>query len=199
MTPSLEFWFDFASTYSFLSAMRIDALATAAGVALEYKPFILGPIFGAQGWDTSPFNIYEAKGRYMWRDMERVTQAAGLSFRRPTVFPRNSLLAARVALVCERESWSDAFVLAVYEANFVNDRDISDPAVIGEILNGLGADSEAVLDLAGTSATKERLRGRTNDAVNLGIFGAPSFIARGELFWGNDRLEDALRWATRLH
>ncbi|HEX4476360.1 MAG TPA: 2-hydroxychromene-2-carboxylate isomerase [Polyangiaceae bacterium] len=199
MTPSLEFWFDFASTYSFLSAMRIDALATAAGVALEYKPFILGPIFGAQGWQTSPFNIYEAKGRYMWRDMERVTQAAGLSFRRPSVFPRNSLLAARVALVCERESWSDAFVRAVYEANFVNDRDISDRAVVGEILTGLGADSEAVLDLAGTSATKERLRGRTNDAVNLGIFGAPSFVARGELFWGNDRLEDALRWATRLH
>jgi 2-hydroxychromene-2-carboxylate isomerase len=199
MTPSLEFWFDFASTYSFLSAMRIDALATAAGVALEYKPFILGPIFGAQGWQTSPFNIYEAKGRYMWRDMERMTQAAGLSFRRPSVFPRNSLLAARVALVCERESWSDAFVRAVYEANFVNDRDISDRAVVGEILTGLGADSEAVLDLAGTSATKERLRGRTNDAVNLGIFGAPSFVARGELFWGNDRLEDALRWATRLH
>ena len=75
--PALDFWFDFASTYSYLAAARIRPLAAAANVQVRFRPFLLGPIFKAQGWDTSPFNLYEAKGRYMWRDMERL--AAGLN------------------------------------------------------------------------------------------------------------------------
>jgi len=70
--PILDFWFDFASTYSYLAAARIRPLAAAAKVQVRFRPFLLGPIFKAQGWDTSPFNLYEAKGRYMWRDMERL-------------------------------------------------------------------------------------------------------------------------------
>ena len=95
--PTLEFWYEFASTYSYLSAMRIEALATAAGVAVEWKPFLLGPIFKAQGWDTSPFNLYPAKGRYMMRDLERLTAERGLRFARP-LFHR-TLVAARRPLV----------------------------------------------------------------------------------------------------
>jgi 2-hydroxychromene-2-carboxylate isomerase len=96
--PTLDFWFDFASTYSYPAAMRIAPLAAAAGVAVRYRPFLLGPIFKAQGWDTSPFNVYEAKGRHMWRDLERLCADLALPFRHPDPFPQNSLLAARVAL-----------------------------------------------------------------------------------------------------
>ena len=96
--PIVDFWFDFASSYSYPAAMRADALAAKSGVAIRYRPFLLGPIFKAQGWDTSPFNIYEAKGRYMWRDLERLCADLGIPFQRPSPFPQNSLLAARVAL-----------------------------------------------------------------------------------------------------
>ena len=78
MKPTLVFWYEFASTYSYLSAMRIEAEAERAGVAIEWRPFLLGPIFKAQGWTTSPFNIYPAKGRYMVRDIERLAAARGL-------------------------------------------------------------------------------------------------------------------------
>src|SRR2546421_97355 len=97
--PVLDFWFDFASTYSYLAAMRIGPLAQKAEVRVRFRPFLLGPIFKAQGWSTSPFNLYPSKGRHMWRDLERSCAELQLAFRRPDPFPQNSLLAARVALV----------------------------------------------------------------------------------------------------
>src|SRR5260370_21314598 len=95
--PVLDFWFDFASTYSYVAAMRIGPLAQQTGVRVRFRPFLLGPIFKAQGWDTSPFNLYPAKGRHMWRDLERQCAHFGIAFRQPELFPQNSLLAARVA------------------------------------------------------------------------------------------------------
>jgi 2-hydroxychromene-2-carboxylate isomerase len=89
-----EFWYEFASTYSYPAAMRVAELAGSRGVALAWRPFLLGPIFAAQGWRDSPFNIYPAKGRYMWRDMERICDGMGLPLKRPDPFPQNSLLAA---------------------------------------------------------------------------------------------------------
>ena len=99
-SPVLDFWFEFASTYSYPAAMRVEKLAGAAGVAVRWRPFLLGPIFKAQGWDNSPFNLYPDKGRYMWHDLERLTASMGLPFRRPDPFPQSSLLAARVAWAC---------------------------------------------------------------------------------------------------
>src|SRR5262245_24506012 len=80
MPGELEFWFEFASTYSYLAAERIEPLASKAGVRLAWRPFLLGPIFRAQGWNDSPFNVYPLKGRYMWRDMERLCDAYELPF-----------------------------------------------------------------------------------------------------------------------
>lgn len=194
---TLDFWFEFASTYSYLAAWRVEALAARAGVKVEWRPFLLGPIFRAQGWNDSPFNIYEAKGRYMRRDMERLCAQYGLAFRRPSVFPRNGLLAARVAAIAGNDAWVADFVRAVYQANFAEDRDISDRGVITKILGNIGQAPDAILAAAETLQNKERLKRQTEEAVRLGIFGAPSFVTRGELFWGNDRLEDALAWAVR--
>src|SRR5262245_19275486 len=97
--PELEFWYDFPSTYSYLSAMRIEAMAHAAGVKLAWRPFLLGPIFQAQGWSTSPFRLYASKGRYMRRDVERLAAERGLAFALPHHFPANSLAAARLAII----------------------------------------------------------------------------------------------------
>lgn len=93
----IQFWLEFASTYSYLSVMRIEHLVGDTGIPIEWKPFLLGPIFRSQGWNTSPVNIYHAKGRYKWRDIERLCNKYNIPFKKPTEFPRNGLLAARVA------------------------------------------------------------------------------------------------------
>ena len=191
---SIQFWFEFASTYSYPAAMRIEAAAAARGVRVEWKPFLLGPIFRSQGWNDSPFNLYPAKGRYMWRDLARLCDELELPLVRPSQFPRNGLLAARVACAFACEPWLPDFVRAVYHANFAADQDISTPAVIAECLASAGQAPGPLLEAAASEASKAKLRAQGDEAGRLGIFGAPSFVIAGELFWGNDRLETALAW-----
>jgi 2-hydroxychromene-2-carboxylate isomerase len=195
--PELEFWYEFASTYSYLSAMRIEALAAAAGVVVTWKPFLLGPIFKAQGWDTSPFNVYPAKGSYMVRDLQRLAASRGLTFVLPAAFPQNSLHAARLALVGSDEGWVAPFTRAIFEAEFAHGADISDVRLLDTILRRLRLDSEALLARSAQPDTKARLKRQTAVAQTSGIFGAPSFVCRGELFWGDDRLKQALAWAAQ--
>lgn len=196
--PTLDFWFEFASTYSYPAAMRISPLAEAAGVAVRWRPFMLGPIFKEQGWTTSPFNLFPAKGRNMWRDLERTCGTIGLPFVRPTTFPQNTLLAARVALVGLAEPWGEDYCRAIYRAEFAEGRTVEEIKTIAGVLTGLGLDAGAVLDRAQSNENRSQLRAHTDEAQRLGIFGSPSFVtADGELFWGNDRLEAALNWAKR--
>src|SRR5262245_47698938 len=197
-TPTVDFWFEFASTYSYPAAMRLAPLARAAGVNVRWRPFILGPIFKAQGWNTSPFNLYPAKGRNMWRDLERVCAALDLPFVRPELFPQNSLLAARVALIGLSEDWGEDYCRGVYRAEFGEGRIVEQDQTISDILQVLGQNPGTVLERAQSSEIKSALRAHTEEAQRLDIFGSPSFItADSELFWGNDRLETALNWAAR--
>ncbi len=195
-TPlDIEFWFEFGSTYSYLTASRIEAACQAAGVRIHWRPFLLGPIFKAQGWDDSPFNLSPEKGAYMWRDMERLCEGYGLAFARPSVFPRNGLLPARIACAHRDAPWLPAFARAVYAANFAHDRDIASPDVIGGILGALDQPGEALVEEAGGDPVKAMLREATEQARDMGIFGAPSFRVGDELFWGNDRMGDAIAHA----
>ena len=194
---TLDFFYDLASTYSYVAAMRIGPLADAAGVTVRWRPFLLGPIFKAQGYDTSPFNVHQAKGRNMVRDCERQCAELGLPFRLPSPFPAASLLAARVALVGLGAGWGEDFSRAVYRAEFSEGRRIDDAAVLAEIVASLGHDGAAALARTQSDEIKNALRAATAEAERLGIFGAPSFVTAGELFWGNDRLEQALAWAGR--
>lgn len=194
--PRIDFWYDFASTYSYLAAMRAEHLAQAAGVTLKWRPFLLGPIFKSHGMETSPFNLYPVKGRYSVRDLERLAERQGLpKFHLPVPFPANSLLAARAALALSDDA-RPAFSRAVYLAEFSEGRDIADRGTIGDLLAKLGHDADAVLAKTGNPAVKDRLRAETEEAGRQGIFGAPNFVTEdGEHFWGNDRFEQALDWA----
>jgi len=194
----VHFWFEFASTYSYPAAARIAAVGEAAGVEIEWEPFLLGPIFRELGWKDSPFNLQPEKGRYMWRDLERICEGYSLPFRRPSEFPRGSLLAARVACLGRGESWLPDFARAVYHAGFADDRDIADPQLIGDIIASLDLPADDVLARAEEESTKQVLKAQVERARELGVFGAPSFTIDDELFWGNDRLGDAIAWA-RLH
>ncbi len=191
----VDFWYEFASTYSYPAAMRIEALAAGREATVAWRPFLLGPLFAEQGWRDSPFNIYPTKGRYMWRDMERICDALGLPLRRPEPFPQNSLLAARVALALEGESRA-AFSRAVYRAEFAEGRPIDDRATLAAALSEIGLDPAAALGRAQEGAVKERLKAECARAKSLGLPGAPCLVAEdGEIFWGNDRLEQGLDWA----
>jgi 2-hydroxychromene-2-carboxylate isomerase len=196
--PVVDFWFEFASSYSYVAAMRIEAAAADRNVTIRWRPFLLGPIFVAQGWNSSPFNLYPAKGKYMWRDLARVCSELSVPFKKPADFPQNSLIAARLALIGAAEGWLVPFAKAVYAAEFGEGRDISRPESLNPIVAALGLDASALLTRARTDdAVKSRLKASTEEAQSLGIFGSPSFVTEdGELFWGNDRLEAALDWAS---
>ena len=191
---AFQFWFDFASTYSYPAAMRIESVALSHRVDVEWNAFLLGPVFKAQGWNDSPFNIYPVKGKYMWRDLERICDSLSIPFRRPSMFPRNGLLAARIATRFKSSSWIPDFVRAVYHANFADDLDIGDSAVVADCLVQIGLDANEILGSAKSVESKSLLRSQNDAAAQLNIFGAPSFVANGELFWGNDRLEQAFQW-----
>lgn len=192
----MDFWFEFGSTYSYPAAMRIEELASKQSVDVIWRPFLLGSIFQAQGWNDSPFNIYPVMGRYMWRDLERTCTRYKIPFHRPSQFPRNGLLAARVACRFSAEPWIGDFVRAIYHANFSEDLDISEPETVYSCISALGEDPSIVIKVAQSDESKSLLREQTEKAKELGIFGAPSFLVDHELFWGNDRLEEALSWAV---
>jgi 2-hydroxychromene-2-carboxylate isomerase len=196
----LTFWFEFASTYSYPAAHRIEALAAAAGVEAIWRPFLLGPLLNAQqGMTDSPFNVVPVKGNYMWRDMARVCGDLNLPLRHPTRFPRNGHLAARIVLADKTPGWAAAFTKAVYSANFADDLEISDQAVLTGLITGLGADPATLLAAASSDAVKAELKANTAEAAERGLFGSPSFTAQDhELFWGNDRLDAAIHWAANL-
>lgn len=194
---SFTFWCSLASTYTYLATARIDALAAAAGVEVAWQPFTLHPIFNALGWATSPFEIYADKGRYMWRDMEREAERLGIPFRRPSQFPREATPAAKIAIVGLERGWGARFIQRVMAASYADDRDIGRPEVIDEILHDLdrALDPRELRAAAATPA----LRRATERAMALHIFGAPTFMVGDEMFWGNDRLEQALAWASTDH
>jgi len=197
MAAPLQFWFDLASTCSYVAAPRIEQACATTSVPLVWKPFLLGPIFSQQlGISDSPFNANPVRGRYMWRDLERLCAKYGLSWRRPSVFPRNSVLAARVACVGATEGWGPQFVRATFRANFAEDRDIADPATLNGLLTELAVEPGPTLERAVSPEVRTQLRANTAEAMQIGIFGAPSFVVSGDLFFGQDRLEDAVERAA---
>jgi 2-hydroxychromene-2-carboxylate isomerase len=195
-SAEIEFWFDFASNYSYLSVMRIDDAARLSGVRVRWKPFLLGPIFRALGIETSPFVVQKVKGAYVWQDMVRQCGKYGIAWRQPSKFPRMSVLPARLALIGAEAPWIGGFCRAVMELNFAHDEDIDQPERLASILSGLDVPAAETLDRAGTEPVKALLRQQTDEARRKGIFGAPTFFVGTAMFWGNDRLDDALLLAA---
>jgi 2-hydroxychromene-2-carboxylate isomerase len=194
--PEIEFWFEFASNYSYLSMMRIEGEANRHGVRIAWRPFLLGPIFRALGMETSPFVLQKEKGAYVWQDMDRQCRKYGLRWTRPTKFPRLAVLPSRVALIGVEQPWMAAYCRRVMELNFALDEDINSPTQLSPILTDLGLSAADVLAQAQAEPMKALLRTQTEQARARGIFGAPTFFVGTEMFWGNDRLDDALQLAA---
>ena len=192
----VEFWFDFGSNYSYLSVMRIGQAAADRNVAVAWRPFLLGPIFKSYGWDNSPFVLQKEKGAYMWKDMSRQCRKYDIPWKKPCTFPRLGMLPLRIALLGADKPWVGEFCKEIMRLNFYEDRDINSLESVGAVLTRLDLPAGEIIESAQSGQIKQQLREQTEAARRKGIFGAPTFFVGSEMFWGNDRLDDALALAA---
>lgn len=195
MTRPIEFHFDFSSPYSYIASEQIEPLAARHGRTVDYKPVLLGAVFKTSG--GAPLTeLYGPKASYAVRDFERSARYAGVPYRKPSRFPIASLAAKRAVVWLQQHQPALAapFIHAIYRAFFVDDRDISDAAVVGDIARGLGIDPAELAAGVQRPEIKERLKAQVEHAIRAGIFGAPTIIVDGEVFWGNDRMPQIERW-----
>lgn len=183
--PVLEFFYDFTSPYSYLASTRVEDLARRAGASLRWRPFFLGGVFKATG-NRAPIEV-PAKGRGMFRDLERWSRRLGVPYRWPDLFPVPSILALRAALVADDEGSIVPFTHAVFRAVWAQGREIGTPEQLAPVLEAAGLDGVRLA--AAAPEKKEALRQQTQEAVDRGSFGAPTFFVGEELFVGNDRMD----------
>jgi 2-hydroxychromene-2-carboxylate isomerase len=195
---TLQFWIEYGSTYSYLSVARITQAAARHGVVVDWQPFYLLPIFVEQGMNLGPFLPYPNKLEYMWRDLGRRSERLGVPYARPSTYPVHSLLTARVAMVAASEGWCEAFTRKAFALHWTENRLIGSDDNLATAIADAGRDPAVVIARAQSPPIKDGLKAQTERAKALKIFSAPSFVVGDELFWGDDRLEDALEWA-RAH
>lgn len=192
----LEFWFEFASTYTYLTVARIRRRAEEAGVTVVWKPFMLMPLMFEQGMNLGPFLPYPKKLDYMWRDVERRAIEHGLPYARPSKYPPDEILtSARLALIGAEEGWCDSFAEEAFRLHWSQSILIGTEENLQRSLTAAGQDVATMLGRTKTPEVKEGLKAQTEEARQKGLFGSPSFFVDGELFWGDDRLEQAIAWA----
>jgi 2-hydroxychromene-2-carboxylate isomerase len=187
MARILEYFFDYASPYSYLASEQVEALAQRTAAELRWRPFLLGAIYKATG-NAPPINI-PSKGVYLAKDLVDWTRYLGLpDFRMPDSFPINSLKANRLGLVAAEHGKLPAFSHGVFRAAFVQGRDLNDAQVLAELAQAVGLEPAQALARAETQEIKDALRRNTEEAVARGAFGAPTFYVGDEMFFGNDRM-----------
>jgi len=192
MTKTIDYWYEFSSPFSYLTAMRIEALVKENGVEAIWQPFLLGGIYRMLDVPIPPMQLFPMKEDYMWMDAARQAKRHGIPFRKPDNFPQVAVLPARVAQIGFQDGWGEDFSKRVYQAIFAHNQVISEVEVISKILTDMGYDPEAVLARATAPENKKLLMEQTQKAFDKGIFGVPTFYIGDEMIWGNDRLEQAL-------
>lgn len=184
---TIEFFYDITCPYAYLASTQIDVVASKARAQVEYKPFLLGGLFRDIGQPTSLMNsVGPAKAHLGSLDLRRWASFWNVPLNFPANHPLRSVLALRAAL-CSGDLRRATF--ALYRAYWVTGRDISHPSELQEILTEAGFDGEKLLREASGDAAKQELRARTTEAVSRGVFGAPAFFLDGEMYWGQDRLD----------
>lgn len=193
---TIQFWFSIGSTYTYLSVARLEAVEGRERTKFEWRPFNVRDIMVEQ--KNVPFRNKPVKTAYMWRDIERRAAAYGLTLKWPVPYPLAELeFANRVALVGAKEGWCAAYTRATYRRWFVDGLEAGSEPNLSLSLAEIGQEPGRVVDLARSSEIGTALERGTNEAKGLGIFGSPTFVVGNEVFWGDDRLDDALAWSRR--
>lgn len=197
----VSFFFDFSSPFAYLASTQIESVAARAGAMVRYRPFLLGALFKALGGPDVPlFSMPPVKQRHARDDMFRWADFHGVPLKFPTRFPMNTVKALRMILQLP-EPQRAPLMHAIFAAYWADDRDINDDAVLVELATSVGLDGAALVTGTKDDAVKAQLKSATDEAVKLGLFGAPTFMVGDLLFWGQDRLafvEKALQgWRPR--
>lgn len=191
----IEFFFDIASPYSYLASTQIDALEEDTGLPVRWRPFLLGGVMKATG-NEPPARVDE-KARYMLSDLNRWADRYGIPFELPSDFPINSLTTQRALVAVDEMDAGEVpeFADALYRAYWVEDTDLSQGEAVAEVADDVGLPGDEIVSSTQESHIEQRLQENSDEAVDRGAFGAPTFFLDGEMFWGNDRL-DFLREAA---
>ncbi|MDX8461196.1 2-hydroxychromene-2-carboxylate isomerase [Mesorhizobium humile] len=193
----IDFWFSIGSTYSYLSVMRLADIQAETGIEFRWRPFNVRSIMIEM--DNIPFARKPAKAAYMWRDIERRAAMYGMVPKLPAPYPLAELERAnRVAVIAAREGWCEAYARESYRRWFELGEPAGSEPNISASIEKAGREPEPILRQADSDAAKADLAVATEQAKALGIFGSPSFLVDGEVFWGDDRLNDAMRWLRQI-
>ena len=194
--PEITFWYAIGSTYSYLTVMRLSDVAQKTGLTFLWQPFNVREIMIEQ--DNIPFARKPARAAHMWRDIERRAPRYGLSPKLPAPYPLEAFdLANQVAILGVREGWASDYTIATYQRWFEQGQPAGSEPNLSDTLRAIGQEPDRVLPLAQTDDIRAAYGAATDAARARGIFGAPSFTVGDELFWGDDRLEDAIDWALK--
>jgi 2-hydroxychromene-2-carboxylate isomerase len=197
MTAPLDFWFDFASPYGYLASTRIDDLAARHGRTVRWRPILLGAVFKVSG--MKPVMEQPLRGDYLAHDVPRFARLLGVPLTMPARIPLNALAACRGYWWLEPSDPAKARALAkaVYHAHWGEGRDVTTPEQVAEVAAPLGISADDLIAGVREPLVKDRLRAETDEAIRLGVFGAPFFMVDGEPFWGADRLDQIDQWLSR--
>jgi len=195
-SSTIDFWFTVGSTYTYLTASRLHEVEASSGIHFRWRPFNARAIM--QEMNNIPFATKPIKLAYMWRDIERRASKYGLPIKVPVPYPlKNFDLASRVAVLGEMEGWCPNYVRASYRRWFLEGKEVGAEPNLSESLGEIGQESDRVIAAANAESVRRAYDDNTREARQLSIFGSPTFVARGELFWGDDRLDDAIAWQTK--
>lgn len=196
--PEIDFWYSIGSTYSFLTVMRLDDWCVEHDATVQWRPFNVRTVMSAQ--QNIPFTGKPEKSAYMWRDIERRAAKYRIHANLPAPYPISDLaLANQVATLGASEGWGKDFTQSLYRIWFEDGVEAGDETALTEALHRCQKDPRPTLARARSADAVTALERETETAVKLGVFGAPSFVVRGEVFWGDDRLDDAFSWARVGH
>lgn len=189
MSKSVQFLFDFGSPAAYLAWTQLPRLVADTGASVDYQPILLGGVFQASG-NRAPITV-PAKGRYLFQDLDRYARQYGVPLVMNPHFPINTITLMRidVALLEAGQAPLQAWRDAAFRAIWAEQRNLGDATVVAEVLGSVGLDAPAVLAMAVEPSVKESLRLRTQQAVDRGVFGAPTFFVGEAMFWGQDRLD----------
>ena len=188
MTKTVEFFYDFGSPTVYLAATQLPDIAASVGAAIDWRPMLLGGVFKSTG-NQSPV-VVPAKAAYMNNDLKRFAKRYGVPFRFNPHFPINTLALMRGAVAYQDDvvvssSYRDAIFMAIW----VEARNLNEPDVIGQVLSDAGLDPAELMNRIGQQTVKDQLIANTEEAVNRGVFGAPTFFVGEQMFFGQDRLD----------